>query len=1218
MTLLVGQQDWAQIGGKVFDPAGASVAGARLTLQPSGGGAARVAESGIDGSYHLPQLPPGPYEIRVEKQGFKTLVRSGFMLPIRLPVTVDLQLEVGAVSESVSVTADASALNLRDATVGNTIDGERITQLPLEARNVTALLSLQPGVVYLGENSPTRVNNQGLNDPDSRNGSVNGGRSDQANLTLDGIDVNDQQYGFAFQTSVRVLAEAVQEFRVVTSSPTADQGRSSGAQIAMVTRSGSNAVHGALFHSHRNTVTTANDFFNNRIGAQRPKLIRNVFGASAGGALVRDRVFLFGAYEGRLDRSEQSVLRTVPMAHFREGTILYPNRSGGSSTLSPGGLTALDPARLGPNRAALDVFRQYPLPNDPSGGDNINFGGHRFNAPVKASQHGYTARLDWQQQRHAFFVRGNLQGDRNDDVQFLPGQDPQNRRVNNSRGLAVAHTWSRSASFVNTARYGLTRFGLDDLGLARGAAFSFGNGISSPIPNTRSRGRIDMLNQVTNDASWVWGRHNVGAGGNLRWITLNRYVDLTAPLLVTNLSYLQDRGASLVPADIAPAYQNAYIPAALAMLGAFPQAGITYVYERDGRLLSPDELARRSFATNEYEFYVQDTWRLRPNLTVTAGLRYGLASPIYERNGNQVAPSVPLGTLFEQRVQLGEEGRPQSVLPPLTFNLAGPANGRTGFYDWDKNNFAPRLAAVWSPAKGTAIRGGVSWLYDRAGQASTVRYDQVGTFGLATNLITSVGSQDLARMPRFVGLDRIPNGLLVPPPAFQFPFRPAGAGEPGSSAISFAPDARLKTPSTIAYNIGLQRELSGGFLLEANFVGRESRNLLSMVDVAMPLNLRDTASSSTYFEAARALFQQSGTAIGNVRNIAYYENVFPGFATTAARMTSLYGAAFTRVNPGLAPERQLSSTQVAHFVFNQNTPVAYATTLSTVDGACRPACSKFGPYTFFNDQFLSLVAWRSVAPAAYRAMQLTLRKQAGGVQFDVNYTLSRSHDWSSAAERSDPFNGSIVLNSYRPEQMWAPSDFDLRHQWNANWIAELPVGRGKRFGTSLNRIGETLLGGWQLAGIGRWTSGFPTSVTADVARSTGRYFRGFLSPLGEAPATQNSRDARSLGGGPNLFEDPAAAFLLFVITPPGETGPRNNLRGDGLFSIDFGLSKRFALPWAERHSVAFRWEVFNATNTTRFDVRSLSLTDQAPATFGRYRSVATPPRVMQFLLRYAF
>jgi hypothetical protein len=1202
------QQDSAQLGGRVLDPGSAPVAGAAITLRQVDGGAVRLARSGADGAFQVPQLSPGRYEVRVEKPGFKTLVQSELLLRIRTPVTVDLRLQLGAVSESVTIRAEAPPLNLRDATIGNTFDGRQITELPLEARNVTALLSLQPGAVYLGENSPTRVNNLGLNDPDSRNGSVNGGRSDQANLTLDGIDVNDQQYGFAFQSSVRVLTEAAQEFRVVTSSPTADQGRSSGAQIGMVTRGGTNQFHGALFHSHRNTITTANDFFNNRIGAPRPKLIRNVFGAAAGAPIVRDRLFLFGAYEGRVDRSQQSVLRTVPMAHFREGTIRYPNRAGGASTLSPATLASLDPARIGVNAAALAVFRQYPVPNDPSGGDEINFSGHRFNSPVTADLHAYTARLDWSAAAaHSIFGRANLQDDRNDDIQHLPGQLPQNRRLNNSRGLAIGHTWSRSANLVNTARYGLTRFGLEDIGLQRGAAFSFGNGISSTLPNTRSRGRTDVLHQMTDDATWIKGGHTIGAGVNLRWIRLRRYADLGAPLLVTNLSYLQDRGGSLVPADLAPAYQNAFIPAALAMLGGFPQAGITYVYERNGKLLGPDEFARRAFATNEYEFYLQDAWRVRPNLTFTLGLRYGLASPMHEQGGNQVAPSVPLGRLFDQRVQLGRDGRPQSVLPPLTFDLSGPVNGRPGFYDWDRNNFAPRLAAVWSPTPKTAIRAGASWLYDRAGQASTVRYDQTGTFGLATNLITSIGSQDLSRMPRFQGLDRIPPGLLVPPPPFRFPFRPAIAGEAGNSAISFAPDTELRTPYTIAYNVGVQRELPRGFTVEASWVGRESRDLLSMFDVTMPLDLRDAASSSTYFTAARELFNQSGAAISAVRPIPYWENVFPGFAGTAARMTSLYGTAFTRANPGLSPEQQLTSTQVAHFLFNQNTPVSYANTLSTIDSTCRPSCSRFGPYTFFNDQFLSLVAWRSVAPASYHAMQFTARKRfSRGTQFDFNYTLSRARDWSSAAERSDPFNGSVVLNSYRPEQMRAPADFDLLHQWNANWIVELPFGKGP------------LLGGWQLSGIGRWTSGFPVSVTADVARSTGRYFRGFRTPIGETPATANTRDARSLGGGPNLFDDPAAAFGQFGITPPGETGPRNNLRGEGVFGLDFGLSKSFDLPWAEAHRIAFRWEVFNATNSVRFDTRSLSLTDQAPATFGRYRASLTAPRVMQFLLRYSF
>jgi hypothetical protein len=1197
--LAVAQQDTAQIRGTVVDGQGGAIVGASVRIVAPG--LMRETASSGDGSFFFSQLSPGLFEIQASKVGFKTLSRKDLQLQVRTPVTIELRLDAGATTESVTVRGEAPALNLTDATLGATIDGRQITQLPLEARNVAALLSLQPGVVYLGENSPTRVNNLGINDPDSRNGSLNGGRSDQANITLDGVDVNDQQYGFAFQSSIRVLAEAVREFRVVTSSPTADQGRSSGAQIAMVTRSGSNDWNGSLFHSHRNTVTSANDFFNNRIGAPRPKLTRNVFGAAVGAPLIKNRLFLFGAYEGRIDRSEQSVLRTVPQAHFREGIIRYPNRTGGVGTLNSAALRELDPARLGANSAALAAFRQYPLPNDPTGSDGFNFSGFRFNSPVTADLHAYQSRLDWNlASNQQVFVRGNLQDDRNDDIQHFPGQLPQNRRLNNSRGLAIGHTWSPSANIVHTARYGLTRFGLEDIGLTRGPAYSFGNGIGSPLPNTRSRGRIDLLQQLSSDTSWNRGKHAVSFGANLRWVRLRRFADLSNALLVTNLSYLTDRGASLVPSDLAAAYQNAYIPAALAMLGAFPQAGITYVYERDGRLLAPDEFARRSFATNEYEFYVQDSWRMRPKLTLTYGLRYSLSSPIYEQGGNQVSPSIPLGDFFDRRNQLAAAGRSQAELGPLTFDLSGPVNGRPGFYNWDRNNFAPRLGVVWAPTSKTAIRAGMSLLYDRAGQASTVRYDQTGTFGLASNLITSIGAQDLTRLPRFQGLETIPQGLMVPPPAFRFPFRPPGAGEAGSAAISAAPDVNLRTPYTIAYNIGVQHEVRSGLVVEATWVGRESRNLLSMFDTAMPLNLRDPSSGTDYFQGARALFDQSAASIGGVRTVPFFENVFPGFATTAARMTTLYGTAFTRVNPGLAPETQLNSTQVAHFLFNQNTPVSYANTLSTIDSTCRPSCSRLGPFTFFNDQFLSLFAWRSVAPASYHALQVSARQRLkAGTHLDFNYTLSRARDWSSAAERSDPFNGSIVVNSYAPEQMWAPADFDLLHQFNANGVYPLPFGL-------------------QISGIARWTSGFPVSVTADVARSTGRYFRGFRTPIGATPETANTHNARSLGGGPNLFDDPGAAFGLFGITPPGETGPRNNLRGDGLFNVDLGLSKSFRMPWSEKHSVALRWEVFNVTNTARFDTRSLSLTDQAPATFGRYRATLTSPRVMQFMLRYQF
>ena len=227
------------------------------------------------------QLAPGVYQIKAELQGFKTAVRERVELLVDTTTTADLQLDVGQIAQSVVVEAATSKLNTVDGTLGNAINGLQPRQLPLESRNVATLLSVQPGVTSTGY--------------------VTGARSDQSNLTLDGIDVNEQQTGEAFETVLRITPDSVQEFRVTTATPTATQGRSSGGQVSLITRTGNNQWHGSLYHFHRNTVTTANDFFNNRSGVERPKLLRNLFGGSVGGPIAEDRAFFFYNYEGRRD-----------------------------------------------------------------------------------------------------------------------------------------------------------------------------------------------------------------------------------------------------------------------------------------------------------------------------------------------------------------------------------------------------------------------------------------------------------------------------------------------------------------------------------------------------------------------------------------------------------------------------------------------------------------------------------------------------------------------------------------------------------------------------------------------------------------------------------------------------------------------------------------------------------------------------------------------------
>ncbi|HMK30264.1 MAG TPA: carboxypeptidase-like regulatory domain-containing protein, partial [Terriglobales bacterium] len=319
---------WAQSGttslrGTITDPSQASVSGAKVTLANPERGFQRTTTTNATGAYEFLQLQPGTYHITVEMTGFRKAEQKQIELLVDTPSTLNIRLDVGATTETVEVTGEAPVINTTDASVGNAFSEAQVKSLPMEGRNVPDLLSLQAGVAYTGNRTDIDTT------VDTRSGAVNGARSDQSNITLDGVDVNDNNGGDAFTSVLPITADSVQEFRVTTSNYNADEGRSSGAQVSLVTKSGTNKFHGAAYEYHRNTVTSANDYFvkGAQIAAGEPnqplKLIRNIFGGAIGGPIIKDRLFFFANYEGARQREENSALRVVPSDTLRDGVMVY-------------------------------------------------------------------------------------------------------------------------------------------------------------------------------------------------------------------------------------------------------------------------------------------------------------------------------------------------------------------------------------------------------------------------------------------------------------------------------------------------------------------------------------------------------------------------------------------------------------------------------------------------------------------------------------------------------------------------------------------------------------------------------------------------------------------------------------------------------------------------------------------------------------------------------
>jgi hypothetical protein len=1217
-------------------------------------GAVRTTKANSSGEYQFSQLTPGRYTLTVSASGFGTVEKTGIELLVSQPATVNVELPVAAVTQQVTVVSEVQpVLNTTDATLGNAFSSHQIENLPSEARNVPDLLSLQPGVTYLGRtDEDTGTQSNGNTGGDSRSGAVNGGRSDQSNITLDGVDVNDINSGYAFTSVLRVSQDAVAEFRVTTSNPNAEEGRSSGAQVALVTKSGTNSLRGVIYEYNRNNLFHANDFFNKQTQEVEGlpntplKLVRNVFGAAVGGPIKKNNAFFFLSYEGRRDtQGFNSNGNTVPTQSYRTGFLQYcdvnvsPCPSSNMYMLTPADLKAMDPQGIGVNTAALAYMSKYPLPNNPSQGDGMNTEGYSFAYTVHRSYNTYAMRLDWDvtgQGKHLLFWRGNLQNDNEPGGPQFPGQPGSNTLLTNSKGFAAGYTWVAGSNLVNNLVVGLTRQGLSNAGLLSGPYTDL-QGFTSLNAHTSSNFTITPVYNVADNFSWTKHTHNFAFGTNLRFID-NRsssnslsYANASGTYQYLNPGTIAGSGGPFDPAvygypDVPGHYRSDYNSSLMGIVGVINVGNITYNNTKNGTTLPVGTPVSRDYRWNEYEFYAQDTWKALKNLSITYGLRYSYLQVPAETSGTQVgvcritgsacAPGAfSLSEFVNQRGQLAASGQAASGAGELGFPINGRYNGKPDYWSPDKFDLGPRIALAYSPAPDSglfkmlfgngqsSIRAGYSLVFDHFGAALVDEFDNEGSFGLSTSLQTSAGVLRVGTAPRFTGVGNVPEGLLPPPPAIGFPAIPVRSG-PTSGAIYWSEDAAVKTPYAHTIDFSIAREIRNGASLEISYVGRLGHRLMEQEDVAMPTNL--AAAGSNYFAAARQMSLMAranngnGVPVSSVQPIAYWETLFgaldgqdigfgPGFTATQNIYQLYQQDLYNEANALYALDMSNDATQAG---INPN--------------------QAYPSNRFYHDQFSALYAWRSIGFSNYNALQVVYRQRIGlGLQADFNYTYSKSLDVTSQAERSGN-SGSInyaqIINTWNPNQLYGPSDYDLRHQINANYIWDLPFGRNKRFASSIGRLADEVIGGWQTTGIIRWTSGLPFGVNNGNNFPTNYDIQGFATQIAKIPGGRGKLQQQ--------FKDPAAVLAAFDFCLPGDSGTRNPLRGDGYFEEDAGLGKTF--PIHEHMGLKTGVEVFNVTNSVRFDARSVSNRIDNPSSFGNATSTLTNPRLAQFYARLEF
>ena len=1296
----VAAQATSQLNGSVTDPSGASVAGAKVTLASAATGWQRTTATNASGFYQFLDVPPGDYRLEATGRGFATFVASTVTLVVKTPSTINIRFQIAGVQTSVTVETQAPLINRTDASLGNVIEANQIAELPIADRNVTYLLSLQAGVAYLGgaaeENRAT----------DTRSGAVNGIRSDQSNITLDGIGVNDQNFGYAFQSILNAPPDSVEEFRVTTANSNAESGYSSGAQVALVTKSGTNAFHGSVYEYNHNL--SANDWFlksaqlANGQPNKPPKLIRNIFGGSAGGPIMKNRLFFFANYEGRRDAVGTSQSRIVPSATMRAGELIYacatPSQCPGGTVNGvsgvPSGYYALGPSQIlgmdpniGVNAAALTVLNQYPPSNLDSGNgiDGFNTLGFQFAPTVHNRFNTYIARLDYHittSGSETLFARGETQNFKEPGAEQFPGQAPAALFLDDSKGVTVGLTSIISPRLINDFHWGFVRQGQQYGGVSQNPGILL-SGLDNLVPFTRGTKAFVPFNQFTDTLNWTHKNHTLEFGTDLFLIRnnhtsfLNSFSDVQ-----TNPVYFYPGGITfqnssnpLNPYNHGyPAVDFGFYPnldnAMAIVTGIFAEGDGVYNFSRNGTALPQGAPITRRYAINNYEFYGQDTWHATRQLTITYGLRWVLEAPPYETSGYQVAPCIAASgggcaspnqnaaDWFNRRAQLAAQGQPDIDAGEFTFVLGGPVNHGPGLWHWDHKNFSPRFAVAWAPDTGDGwvskilgkkdkftIRGGYSIMYDHFGIPIVNTFDQKGSFGISTHIGNAAGVVTVDQAPRFTCLVPSSPGqsclpppcpqsycLFGPPPTGGFPYTPPNA-PPGNFAINWGLDQNVKTPYAHVFNFSLSRQLTNRSSLQVAYVGTVARRLPLQDDLAMPTNLKDPASGMTYFQAATMLSKAAaaGTDVNSIQKIPFFENIFPAWINAQSALSNNG----QNCAPGNVPATPTATQNVYElwncFTHNETfTLFEMDVPNSVVGNNVALPNSKFGPYAFYHDQFSSLYSWRNIGTSDYNALQVTYTVRMSNLQGQFNYTWSKSFDEASAAERigawegtggtgNDLNGGGIVINSYDPLALRGLSDFNAFHQVNANLVYRLPVGRGQRLAGNASRLLNELVGGWNASTVVRWTSGFPIAVDNGFQWATNWNIEGLAMPNGPPPKATNPRHVcfPSVGCGAYIFADPAAAESAYRPEWPGESGVRNSVIGDGMFNVDTGFSKNFAL--GEQRRLEFSWQAFNTFNNVRFDVRSAQPgLSEDPTQFGKYTKTLTTPRFMQFALRFVF
>jgi Carboxypeptidase regulatory-like domain len=1257
-------QNVASLTGLVTDSTGAVVPDVAVKLVDTKTNTTYGTKTNSVGAYTFPTVLPGPsYAVTFSKQGFTSLTVSDIYIAVGATHTQNAHLQLGKLAETVEVTAQGAnvTLNTTDTTVGNNFDMQLVHELPVAVRdNPTGLLVYEPGVVTAA----------GADDPGgNRNGAVTGSRADQGSYTLDGLDINDYSIGQSFITVGQAPVDSIQEFRGETANPLSSEGRGSGVQVSLVTKSGTNKFHGSAYEYHRNTVTEANDWFNNLNGIRRPVLIRNQFGGSLGGPIVKNKLFFFFNYEGRRDASQAAVEWTVPLDSYRNGLVSYINSSAGCSASSrqntqPNCITQLNAAQvqtinpsanLTLNAALLNYINgRYPRANDltnPVHGDGINTGGYRTNLPAHDSPNIYVSRIDYNLNDKMklfgrFTIHREIQGD---NFNFpapseFPG-DPLTRVAqNHNYAYVVAHTWTISNTMVNQFAYGITRqrFAtpslynpLGNTDYVNGAGGSNFGIVSAPYESQSGQDRHVSVPVYRDDFTYVRGTHTFQAGGIFKPISQLSSLgnSLYTPVLGIG-GALTALDSSLRPNDILADSANhainswdATLPFAL---GRYASISTSYNYSHSLQSLPVGTPSVRHYAAKETEVYVQDAWKTRSDLTITYGLRYTYYSVPYETAGLEAISNVGFSPYINSRVQSGLQGTgacgvfltacPATGVAPgdplIMFNLAGKANHAPGYYHSDWRDFAPRVGLAYNPSLTGGMLGKV--LGDRktvirAGAGIVYDHPTLNSVQFLQNQLAAIFTTT-ASQPYPLQSGLTPAQALSAGPFFnKLGEVPPGLAGPSNVTVPFSPFTNFVGQGVVGNQLN--------FSFDPNFKTPYSETVTFGIQRELPHQFQLDATFFGRFGRRLMAESDAGELVDfkDPTSGQLMSQAFVGLEQDVRAGSNIREQQFFDNLVPAIPGLGNTGTQV---VVNALGPFVQRGDMGTVVFVLEQnGLLPFG--IGFNPQYPYNIYSANKSASNYDGLLVTLHKKySQGVQFDLNYTYSHSIDNLSAIANNvfgqgANFSGGVLCDPINLRVCRGNSDFDITHIITGDGIYDLPFGKGKYFGGRVSGRMNQLIGGWQIAGNTQWRTGlafttlsnaFPFSFNNDVPA----IFNGSNSAL--------KVHVHETQGQVQLFADPTKAINAFGEPLGFQAGSRNNLRGPHLSITDLSLNKHFLI--RENYTLEFRAEAYNVFNHPSFGLPGGGFGGTAdisnPSTFGFIATTASGARVMQFALRVDF